>query len=64
MTVTRFLALGTIEERINQILEEKREIFDTIFSDTEPHKHAGLTRQEIFGLFQLKCPSGPIDLAA
>jgi SNF2 family DNA or RNA helicase len=64
VTVTRFLALGTIEERINQILEEKREIFDTIFSDTEPHKHTGLTRQEIFGLFQLKCPSGPIDLAA
>lgn len=64
VTVTRFLALGTIEERINQILEEKREIFDTIFSDTQPHKHAGLTRQEIFGLFQLKFPSGPIDLAA
>lgn len=64
VTVTRFLALGTIEERINQILDEKREIFDTIFSDAEPHKHAGLTRQEIFGLFQLKCPSGPIDLAA
>jgi SNF2 family DNA or RNA helicase len=64
VTVTRFLALATIEERINQILEEKREIFDTIFSDTEPHKHSGLTREEIFGLFQLKCPSGPIDMAA
>lgn len=64
VTVTRFLALGTIEERINQILEEKREIFDTIFSDTEPHKHTGLTRQEIFGLFQLRCPAGPIELAA
>ena len=24
----------------------------------------GLTQQEIFGLFQLRCPSGPIDLAA
>ena len=64
VTVTRFLALATIEERINQILAEKREIFDTIFSGTEPHKHVGLTRQEIFGLFQLKSPSGPIDLAA
>jgi SNF2 family DNA or RNA helicase len=64
VTVTRFLALATIEERINQILEEKREIFDTIFSDTEPHRHSGLTRQEIFGLFQLKCPNGPVDLAA
>ncbi|HEX7376920.1 MAG TPA: DEAD/DEAH box helicase [Pirellulales bacterium] len=64
VTVTRFLALATIEERINQVLEEKREIFDTIFSDVEPHKHSGLTREEIFGLFQLKCPHGPIDLAA
>ena len=64
VTVTRFLTLQTIEERINQILEEKREIFDTIFSDTEPHKHSGLSRQEIFGLFQLKCPAGAIDLAA
>jgi SNF2 family DNA or RNA helicase len=64
VTVTRFLALATIEERINQVLEEKREIFDTIFSDAEPHKHLGLTRQEIFGLFQLKTPAGPIDLAA
>ena len=64
VTVTRFLTLGTIEERINQVLEEKRELFDTIFSDAEPHKHSGLTRQDIFGLFQLKCPSGPINLAA
>ncbi|HVX63414.1 MAG TPA: DEAD/DEAH box helicase, partial [Pirellulales bacterium] len=40
VTVTRFLTLGTIEERINQVLEEKREIFDTIFSDAEPHKHS------------------------
>jgi len=64
VTVTRFLALATIEERINQILEEKRELFDTIFSDVQPHRHSGLTRQEIFGLFRLKCPSGPLDLAA
>jgi SNF2 family DNA or RNA helicase len=64
VTVTRFLAVATIEERIDQILEEKREIFDTIFSDTQPHQHLGLTRQEIFGLFHLKCPAGPIDLAA
>jgi SNF2 family DNA or RNA helicase len=64
VTVTRFLALDTIEERINQILEEKREIFDTIFSDTPPHRHSGLTQQEIFGLFKLRCPQGPIDLAA
>jgi len=63
VTVTRFLTPGTIEERINQILEEKREIFDTIFGDVAPHRQAGLTQSEIFGLFQLKCPSGPVRLA-
>jgi SNF2 family DNA or RNA helicase len=64
VTVTRFLALETIEQRIDQILREKREIFDTIFSDVEPHRHSGLTQQEIFGLFKLRSPNGPIDVAA
>ena len=64
VTVSRFLMLDTIEQRIQQILEEKRELFDTIFSDTRPHAHSGLTQQEIFGLFKLRSPQGPIDLAA
>jgi len=64
VTVTRFLTTSTIEERIDQILREKREIFDAIFSDAEPRPDLGLTQSEIFGLFQLRCPSGPIDLAA
>ncbi len=64
VTVTRFLALDTIEERIDQVLREKRELFDTIFSDVEPQAKLGLTHQEIFGLFQLRCPAGPIDTQA
>ena len=64
VTVTRFLTLSTIEQRIHQVLEEKRELFDTIFSGAEPHKHLGLTQQEIFGLFQLRCPHGPLNAAA
>src|SRR5262249_32779650 len=64
VTVTRFLTLQTIEERIDQVLREKREIFDTIFNDVEPPPASGLTQQEIFGLFKLRCPSGPIDVAA
>jgi len=64
VTVTRFLALDTIEQRIDQVLREKREIFDTIFNDVEPTHNLGLTQQEIFGLFKLRCPNGPIDLAA
>jgi SNF2 family DNA or RNA helicase len=58
VTVTRFLALNTIEQRIDQVLSEKREMFDTIFSDTEPHDRSGLTQSELFGLFKLKCPTG------
>jgi SNF2 family DNA or RNA helicase len=64
VTITRFMALGTIEERIDQVLREKRELFDTIFSDVEPRRNLGLTHEEIFGLFKLRCPSGPIRYAA
>ncbi len=64
VTVTRFLTQDTIEQRIDQILREKREIFDTMFTDVEPRHNLGLTQQEIFGLFQLRSPNGPIDLAA
>ena len=64
MTVTRFLMLDTIEERIDRILQEKRELFEAIFSGAESRRKLGLTQEELFGLFQLKCPSGPIDLAA
>ena len=63
-TVTRFLALDTIEERIDHVLREKRELFDTIFPSTMgtgvpgegiaagPGK-LGLTHDELFGLFSL-----------
>ncbi len=64
VTVTRFIALATIEERIDQILREKRAIFDAIFDDVEPASKGGLSQQEIFGLFKLRSPSGPIDVAA
>ena len=64
VNVTRFLMLETIEERIDRILQEKRELFEIIFSGAEGRRKLGLTQEELFGLFQLKCPSGPIDLAA
>ena len=64
VTVSRFLMHNTIEQRINQVLEEKRELFDTIFSDAQQHLHLGLTQQEIFGLFKLHSPHGPIKFAA
>ena len=64
VTVTRFLALGTIEERINQVLEQKRELFETILSQTNAPTKLGLSQREIFGLFDLRTPQGPLDAAA
>ena len=65
VTVTRFLVADTIEQRIDQLLREKRELFDTIFSDVEPSSNSsGLTHEEIFGLFKLRSPQGPIKFAA
>lgn len=66
VTVTRFLTQGTIEQRINQILELKRELFDTIFAngDTPAPRNFGMTHDEIFGLFKLQSPKGPIHSAA
>ncbi len=64
VTISRFVALSTIEERIQQVLEQKRELFDTIFSGAEGQRQSGLTHAEIFGLFQLRAPHGPIARAA
>jgi SNF2 family DNA or RNA helicase len=55
--VTRFLVEGTIEERINKVLEEKRELFNAVFDPEATTEHRlGLSREEIFGLFKLEFP--------
>ena len=54
--------MNTIEQRIHQVLEEKRELFDTIFSGAEPHKHLGLTQSLEVG-YELS-PRGRAYLAA
>ncbi len=58
VTVTRFLSVGTIEERINRVLEEKRELFHAVFDPSTSDKRLGLSRDEIFGLFKLQFPAG------
>ena len=57
VTVTRMLCLGTIEERIQQVLVEKRKLFEAILSQTSGPESSGLSQQEVFGLFDLKLPS-------
>jgi SNF2 family DNA or RNA helicase len=64
VTVTRFLVLNTIEQRINEVLERKRELFDAVFNDSTEAPSSGLSREEIFSLFQLRNPgAGGIQAA-
>lgn len=64
VTVTRMLCGGTIEQRIAKVLDEKRELFNEIFSGTSAPRAGGLSRDEIFGLFNLRTPSGLMRAAA
>ncbi|MFV2068028.1 MAG: DEAD/DEAH box helicase [Pirellulales bacterium] len=57
VTVTRFLATGTIEQRIDQILEEKRDLIDTVFSGAQAVPMQALSHEDVFGLFRLKFPT-------
>ena len=58
MTVTRFLAAGTIEERIDRVLAEKRELFNAVFDEQSTPSRLGLSRDEVFGLFSLRFTNG------
>lgn len=56
VTVTRMMASGTIEQRIHEVLEEKRGLFNQLFAEAGTPRTVGLSQQEIFGLFHLKVP--------
>ena len=59
VTVTKMIATSTIEERIAKVLDQKREMFDTLFADNGGKlPGGGLSRDEIFGLFDLRAPGG------
>ena len=60
VSVTRFLMLDTIEERIDRILQEKRELFELVFSGAQGGRKLGLTQEELFGLFRLKKADGAL----
>ncbi len=54
VTVTRFLSGDTIEQRIAEILEKKREVFNELIAQADKPESRGLTEEEIFGLFDIK----------
>ncbi|MFN9985680.1 MAG: DEAD/DEAH box helicase [Pirellula sp.] len=56
VTVTRMMAVETIEQRIDEVLEQKRALFNTLFAETGTPGNLGLSQQEIFGLFGLSVP--------
>jgi SNF2 family DNA or RNA helicase len=51
--VTRFIAQDTIECRIAEVLEKKRELFNELVAQNEPPARLGMTEDEIFGLFDI-----------
>ena len=54
VTITRFVTPGTIEQRIDDILREKRELMHEILGSQDGPRQMGLSQDEIFGLFDLR----------
>ena len=54
VTVTRFIAEETIEQRIAGILERKRQLFNDLLSQADKPATIGLSEDEIFGLFDIQ----------
>ena len=53
--VTRFICKDTIEERIDRVLREKRELAEAILGEGDNNNISlGMNASEIFGLFDLK----------
>jgi len=52
--VTRFVTPGTIESRIAEILERKRQVFNELIEQNGPPAALGLSEEEIFGLFNIQ----------
>ena len=52
--VTRFVSQSTIEGRIAEILERKRQLFAELIEQSGPPPALGLTEDDVFGLFDIK----------
>jgi SNF2 family DNA or RNA helicase len=52
--VTRFLSQGTIEGRIHEVLERKRQLFNELIEQNGPPPSLGLTEEDVFGLFDIQ----------
>jgi SNF2 family DNA or RNA helicase len=57
--VTKFICKETVEERIDRVLQQKRELFQKILGDGDTSTESlSMNAAEIFGLFDLKAKAG------
>ncbi len=54
VNVIKYSCVGTIEERIDKILERKQELFDHLVDDVSLDLSARMSREELLGLFGLR----------
>ena len=54
MFVTRFISQNTIEGRIAEVLEKKRQLFNELIEQNGPPPSLGLSEDDIFGLFDIQ----------
>ncbi len=52
--VSRFVVQDTIEGRIAEVLEKKRQLFNELIEQNGPPPQMGLTQEEVFGLFDIR----------
>jgi SNF2 family DNA or RNA helicase len=52
--VTRFVSQNTIEGRIAEVLEKKRQLFNELIAQNGLPPSLGLTEDDIFGLFEIR----------
>jgi SNF2 family DNA or RNA helicase len=56
--VTKFICKDTVEERIDKVLREKRELFAAVLGGgADENTTLSMNAAEIFGLFDLKAPA-------
>ncbi len=53
VNVVKYSCVGTIEERIDRILERKQDLFDQLIDDVSLDLSTQMSRQELLGLFGL-----------
>jgi SNF2 family DNA or RNA helicase len=52
--VTRFVSQSTIEGRIAEVLEKKRQLFNELIEQNGPPPSLGLSEEDVFGLFDIQ----------